>query len=87
MGHVKLILKSDQERALVALVRQALIALRHQIPDMEGVSSEHSTKYDSKSNGGTETGAHTLRGHLRTMKLCLESRMGHAIPNHHPIMI
>ena len=85
LGHVKLILKGDNERALVTLVNQALKVLRCQVEELESVSAEHSQPYDSQSNGGTEVGIRAVRGLFRTLKLCLEKRVGFTIPVHHPI--
>ena len=56
LGHVKLLLKSDNERALVTLVTRALQAIRCNVEAVESVSKEHSQEYDSQSNGGTEVG-------------------------------
>jgi hypothetical protein len=85
MGHVKLIVKSDQEVALVALVTRALQLLRCQIEGLESVSTEHSHAYDSQASGGTEVGVKILRGLFRTLKLCLEGRIGRKIPITHPM--
>ena len=83
LGHTRIILKSDQERALVALVTQAAMALRFKVDEISSVSVEHSAKYDSQASGGTEVGVRALRGHYRTLKLCLEKSVGRAIPARH----
>ena len=85
LGHVKLLLKSDNERALVALVKRALVELKCQIPDLENVSDETSMEYDSQANGATEVGIKTVRGQFRTLKLCLEDRLEQEIPVKHPL--
>ena len=85
LGHVKLILKGDNERALVTLINQALKVLRCQVEDLESVTSEHSQAYDSQSNGGTEVGIRAVRGLFRTLKLCLEKRVGFTVPPNHPL--
>ena len=85
LGHTKLILKSDQERALVALVKQALVAVRFQVEGVEKVTVEHSQKYDSQASGGTEVGVRALRGLFRSLHLCLQDRVGQAIPVNHPL--
>ena len=54
LGHVKMILKSDQEVALVSLVSGALKLLKHKVEDLESLSTEHSQKYDSQASGGIE---------------------------------
>ena len=40
LGHVRLVLRSDNELAILALVTQALRGLRVQLMDLESVSSE-----------------------------------------------
>ncbi len=85
LGHARLLLKSDNERALMSLVGKALRALKCQVEGLEGVSSEQSQEYDSQANGGTEIGIKAVRGLFRTMRLCLEERIGHKLPAGHPI--
>ena len=54
MGHVKLILKSDNEPALLALGQAALLSIRCDVQNgesnVEGVSFEHSAEHESQSN-------------------------------------
>ena len=75
MGHVKLILGSDTEPALLALGQAALLVIRCDVqnggPQVEGISFEHSAEHDSQSNGGTECGIRAVRGMFRAAKLCL----------------
>ena len=85
MGHVKLIIKSDQETALTALITRALQLLRCQVEGLESVGTEHSQAYDSQASGGTEVGVRILRGLFRTLKLCLEGRIGRKLPINHPM--
>ena len=85
LGHVKLILKGDNEKALVAFIDKSLKVLRCQVGDLESVSAEHSQPYDSQSNGGTKVGIRAVRGLFRTLKLCLERRVGFEIPVSHPL--
>lgn len=56
LGHVKLILKSDQEKALVALITRAVDILRFKVEGLEIFTAEQSQKYDSQANGATEVG-------------------------------
>ena len=90
MGHVKLILKSDNEPALLALGRSALLNIRCDVQKdeskVESISIEHSAEHGSQSNGGTECGIRAVRGMFRTVKLCLEERLGHKVPPTHPLM-
>ena len=83
MGHVKIILKSDNEKAVLAVVARALMSIRCTVDGVDGVTSEQSAKYDSQSNGATEAGINISRGQIRTHKLCLEARIGKEIPPTH----
>ena len=85
MGHVKLIVKSDQEIALTALVTRALQLLRCQVEGLDSVGTEHSQAYDSQASGGTEVGVRILRGLFRSLKLCLEKRIERKLPINHPM--
>ncbi len=83
LGHPKLLIKSDQERSLVSLVKEALKDLK--VKDI-AASDEESAKYASQSNGATEAGVRIVRGSLRTLRLDLERRLGWQIPIEHPVM-
>jgi len=84
-GYTRLILKTDNEKALLSLVKQALEAVRVEIKDVVQISDEHSAEYDSQSNGGTEVGIRAVRGLFRTIKFCTERRIGQEIPVNHPL--
>ena len=85
LGHTRVILKSDQERSLVSLVTRALEVLKYRVDTLESVSVEHTQKYDSQASGGTEVGVRAVRGLFRTMRLCLEKRIGRGLPVRHPL--
>ena len=55
------------------------------IERMEKVQEESSAAYDSQSNGGVEVGVKLVRGMFRTLKLCLEARLGKYLPVKHAI--
>ena len=86
LGHVRLILKTDQERSLVALIERAMISFKHKVENIETVSTEHSATYDSQANGSTEVGVRNLRGQFRTMRICLQERIGKELPVHHALV-
>ena len=65
MGHVKLILKSDNEAALLTRVRAALEEIRCQVPDVTHATSEEAAAYESPSNGGTECGIREVNAALQ----------------------
>ena len=89
MGHVKVTFKTDNEPALLALATAALLNIRidAQKDDspVRSVSIEHSAEHESQSNGGTECGIRAVRGQFRTLKLCLEERLGQKIPPKHAL--
>ena len=86
LGHVKLILKSDNEPALRTLVAQSLERARIQCHGVESISQEHPSAYESQSNGGVEIGVQLVRGLFRTLKLCLEARIGKYVPVEHALV-
>ncbi len=83
LGHSRITLKIDNERSLLALVREALKDLKTQ--DVSG-SPEQSADYDSQSNGRTEAAVRMIRGPLRSMRLDLEKRIGWKIPIGHAVI-
>ena len=86
LGHTRLILKADNEPALRILVEQSLEEIRIKVRGVAQISTEHPPRYDSQSNGGVETGVRILRSQFRTLKLCLEARIGKVIPTNHALV-
>ena len=85
LGHTRVILKSDQERSLVALVTRALEVLKFKVDKLESVSIEHIPTCDSQASGGTEIGVRAVRGLFRTMRLCIGKRIGRGLSVKHPV--
>ena len=67
------------------LVTRTLRVARVAVEDLESITTEHSAKYASQSNGGTEVAVRAIRGLFRTLHLCLEERVGHKVPEEHPL--
>ena len=86
LGHTRIILKSDNEPAVQALVTRVIELAKVECTTFEQLTNEQSAAYDSQSNGGTEVGVRLVRGILRTVKLCLEARIGKYIPVDHAVM-
>ena len=84
LGHTRVILKSDNEGAVLTL-RRRVGRLLKMIEKMENVQEESSATYDSQSNGGVEVGVKLVRGMFRTLKLCLEARLGKYLPISHGV--
>ena len=86
LGYTRYILKSDNEPALLAMAHAAMKMARVEIPEMEQLTEEHPTAYDSQANGATEVGVRAMRGDIRTARSDLEDRLGAQVPISHPIM-
>ena len=86
LGHTAMILKADNERSLQALVRAIIRRVHASCKTLEQVSKEEPAKYDSQSNGLTEVGVQLVRGHFRTLKVCLEARLEKYIPVNHAVV-
>ena len=84
LGHNKIILKTDNENAILALLRNAIKALR--IDDaLENIQEAHPAAYDPSSNGSTENACLQVAGQIRTLRACTEDRIGRKIPVDHSV--
>ena len=77
-------LKSDNERAIVALLHEVLRGLKVEATDQ--VAEVHPAPYDSKGDGSVENAVRQVQGLVRTMKRCLEIRLRRRIPVDHSVM-
>ena len=84
MGHTKVVIKTDNERAIVSLKTRVARLLR-EFEGLQNVQTESPPAHDSQSNGGVEIGIRLVRGLFRTLKLCLEARIGTYIPVSHAL--
>ena len=84
LGYAKVILKSDNEAAIIKLLKDLLAALK--VSGLEQAGEEHSPPHDSQANGSVENAVKLVKCRLRTLKLCLERRIGEIIPPRHPII-
>ena len=83
-GHTKVILRSDNEPALLKVVSDALKGLRVQQIDSAG--SEGSVPYDPQTAGAAEVAVRNLKGQVRAMQLTLDKCLGMHAPPDHPFM-
>ena len=89
LGYPQVILKSDNEKAILKLLRRAMVEHRVQARDgdMEViVQDEHPMPYDKNGNGDIESAVKVFTGQFRTLKLCLERSFGAKLPNRHPAL-
>ena len=82
LGYNKVLVKSDNELAIVKLLSESLATLK---VEGLGASEEHPPPYDSQANGAVEATATQVRSRMKTMKMCLERRIGKRLPPRHPI--
>ena len=83
-GHCgKIIVKSDQENALLDLIKE--VKKMRESKNRETLC-ENSKVYDSQSNGEAERAVQSVECIVRTHKLALEKSLNRVIPCKHPIM-
>ena len=85
LGHSRIVMKSDGEPAVQALVKRVIELAKVEVQTLEQVSQETSAAYESQSNGSTEVGIQLVRGLFRTLRLCLEERIQKVVPVTHPL--
>ena len=85
LGYPRVLLRSDNEPALLALLKESLKCMRIQseAAPLESVATEGSVPYDPQTNGAAETGVRLLKGQARALMLGLEKEIAMAIPPKH----
>ena len=86
LGYQRISLRSDNEPAILNLLKHAASEARLQMVDLQQLTEEHPNVYDSSGNGEIEVAVKQLTGVLRTNKLDLERRLGMVVPQDHPVM-
>ena len=81
LGLRRLVFKSDQEPAILALKQ----ALRESMPTVEFVMEESPVE-EHQSNGTIEVTVREIQQQVRVMKSALEERMKCEVPSRHPIL-
>ena len=74
----------DKCPAIVKLPKEALAGPK--VSGIDQVSEEHPPPYDSQANGAVEAAVKQVKTRLRTVKVCLERRIGKRIPPKHQVM-
>ena len=85
LGYGELAVKADNEASLNALIRVAIDEVRSKRSNVK-ITTEAPAPYEPQSNGTTEVGVRNVRGLFRTLKLCLEHRIGSFIEIEHAII-
>ena len=85
LGRNRIILRSDNESAILAVLRNTLKALR--IENQENTQESHPAAHDSSSNGSVEVACKSVAGMIRTMRACLEDRIKKKLPLGHCIRL
>ena len=82
LGYTKLLLRSDNEAAIISLLTAALRKLKTE--GIAQVAREKPPDYDSTANGSIENAVKQVQGLLRTIKLGFEKHLGGLVPDSHP---
>ena len=82
-GYGRVILKSDNAPSIINLLQEAMRALK--VKGIDQASEEHPPPYDPQANEAVEASVKQVQARLKTLKRCLERRIGKRIPHTHPI--
>ena len=86
IGHTRLVLRSDNEPAILALVNEALRGLRVQMEEIDTVAAEGSVPYDPQTNGAAESAVKNIKQSLKANLCTLEKRLQAKIPPSHIVL-
>ena len=86
LGATKLMLRSDNEPAIIALLKKTLKTVRIEVADVDQIAEEHPPERDPQANGAIESAVGGFKGLLRTYVVALETRLGHRVPPDHPVI-
>ena len=84
LGYSKIVLKTDNEPAILKLLQESLRDLR--VEGLDQVMAENSPEYDPQSNGSAEVGVKLVEGMVRTMRSGLERELRFRVPARHPLV-
>ena len=83
-GYSKVVLKIDNEPAILKLLQESLRDVR--VKGIDKVMHENSPEYDPLANGNAEVGVKLVKGMVRTMRSGLERELGFRVHARHPLI-
>ena len=83
LGHSRVTVRADNEKAIVAMIGEALKGLKVNLID---AAAEGSVPYDPQTNGAAESAVRLAKGMLIVHRRGLERRIQAKIPPTHPLM-
>jgi hypothetical protein len=84
LGHCRVMIRADNEPAMVALVLEALRGLR--VDGLSSVATEGSVPYDPQTNGAAEVAVQLTKKQMRATLLTLQKQLQAEIPPTHPVV-
>ena len=85
LGHTRIVLKSDNERAILALLRTTLRVLQKEV-EIDNVQEAHPAAYDPSSNGSTEN-APQASGQSDSNSKRMSGSTDREEDPHHPLLL
>ena len=83
LGHSRVTVRADNEKAIVAMIGEALKGLKVNLID---AAAEGSVPYDPQTNGAAESAVRLAKGMVIVHRRGLERRIQAKIPPTHPLM-
>ena len=82
MGFARLMLRSDDEPAIVALLREALKSISVDVPAIEQIAEEHPPEHDPQANGAVENAVPSRSASAIGSRLIIRSWPGWRVTFH-----
>jgi hypothetical protein len=86
LGRTRMTLKSDNEIAILTVLKGSLKTSRVEIEELEQVLEEQAVKYDPKSNGDVGNAVKQATQLLGTLEICMGEMIPTKILTAHPLL-